>query len=116
MRVEITPRERLVFTMIGQGHGREAIAEEIGCARSGIDRLMRDLHKATKVEGTIPLLIHLLNEGQLPELEPKREMPDLQPETPTQHAVWTRLVVSSYNWRDFRDMRQAYETVKRQGL
>lgn len=110
--------ERAVVLSLAKGRTRDETARHVGISATTVAHVMKKVYEDTGTENTTAALVILAKRGDLDDIEdPKRTIePDLMPTTDVQRAIWSRLVVSSLDWRTFRDLRQAYELICREGI
>lgn len=120
MSVDINDPEtqRAVVLSLATGRSKDETARHLGMSGSSVFRILKRVCEETGTDNTTAALVVLAKRGELDEIpDPKRAVePDLNPTTDVQHAIWRRLVVADLDWRTFRDLRQAYETICREGI
>lgn len=115
-REEVTRLEREIILLTARGQSGPMVAKSLGISETTVNNVLRRIRDAKGKLTTTGALVAMAMDGELPELEAPREEANAVPETPVQRAIMSRLVVSSLDWRDFRDLRQAYEVICRQGV
>lgn len=110
--------ERAVVLSLAQGRTRDETARHLGISATLVARVMKKVYQDTGTGNTTAALVILARRGDLDEIEGPEQLPepDLMPTTDVQRAIWSRLIVSSLDWRTFRDLRQAYELICREGI
>lgn len=110
-------KEREVVLSLAMGRTRDETARHVGLSATAVAHVMKRVYRETGTDNTVAAMVVLAKRGDLDEIpDPGRTLPDLNPSTDVQHAIWSRLVVSDLDWRRFRDLRQAYETICREGI
>lgn len=113
--IKLTAWEEMVADTLAQGHTRTVTARHLGTSEGSIQSAVASIRAKTGGKNLVHALLILSERGLIERVDTMREIPSLHPNAGRVAQALHVKLVSELNWREFIELRSAYETAIARG-